>query len=210
MNSCAPIIPICRHILPNGRRCLQPAVRRRACCRHHLDAQARLHNIARARRLTLLPRLRVPATARDLAWNQLEINRVLATERIGPDAALMMLFAMDLTTAAFRAESACRPRRTRNRASNPNGIYDVPLNPLFPQSLSETLSQVIENTKRQGEGGTPIPQAHTPGLLPAAPSSLNRSERRRLAARNHREERKAKSERRKARSIGRCLSSANY
>ncbi len=44
MNSCALIIPICRHILPNGRRCQQPAVRRRACCRHHLDAQARLRN----------------------------------------------------------------------------------------------------------------------------------------------------------------------
>src|SRR5271165_5605613 len=141
MNSCAPIIPICRHILPNGRRCQQPAVRHRACCRHHLDAQARLHNMARARRLTVVPRLRVPETSRDLAWNQLEINRVLATERIDPDAALMMLFAMDLTTAAFRAESACLPRRAQNRASDPNGIYDVALSPLFHESLSETLSQ---------------------------------------------------------------------
>ena len=109
MNSCATIIRICRHILPNGRRCQQPAVRRRACCRHHLDAQARLHNMARARRQTVMPRLRVPETSRDLEWNRTEINRVLATERIDPDAALMMLFAMDLTTAAFRAESACRP-----------------------------------------------------------------------------------------------------
>src|ERR1022692_1604353 len=152
MNSCALIIPTCRHILPNGRRCLQPAVRRRRCCRHHLDAQARLHNMARARRCTLALRLRVPETSRDLAWNKAEINRVLATERIDPDAALMMLWAMDLTTAPLRAESACRPRRAQNRASNPNGIYDVALTPLFPQSLSETLSQVIENTKRQGEG----------------------------------------------------------
>jgi len=156
MNSCATIIRICRHILPNGRRCLQPAVRRRACCRHHLDAQARLHNMARARCRTLIPRLRVPETSGDLAWNKSEINRVLATERVDPDAALMMLWAMDMTTAALRAEPAYRPRRAQNRASNPNRIYDVALNPLLPQSLSETLSQVLENTKREGEGGTPI------------------------------------------------------
>jgi len=195
MNTCALIIPTCRHILPNGRRCLQPAVRRRSCCRHHLDAQARLHTMARARRLTVIPRLRVPETARDLAWNRTEINRVLATERIDPDAALMMLFAMDLTTAALRAESACRPRRAQNRAANPNGIYDVALNPLFSRSLSVTLSQMIENTKTQGEGGTPIARTCTPGSPPAAPSGLNRSERRRLAAMNHSEARMAKSER---------------
>ena len=93
MNSCALIIPTCRHILPNGRRCLQPAVRRRSCCRHHLDAQARLRNCARARRRTLILRFRLPETARDLAWNKAEINRVLATERIDPDAALLMLWA---------------------------------------------------------------------------------------------------------------------
>ena len=109
MNSCASIIPICRHILPNGRRCQQPAVRRRACCRHHLDAQARLHNMARARRCTLILRFRVPETSRDLAWNKTELNRVLATERIDPDAALMMLWAMDLTTETLRAESASPP-----------------------------------------------------------------------------------------------------
>ena len=68
-------------------------------------------------------------------------------------AALMMLWAMDLTTETLRAESARRPRRAQTRASNHNGIYDVALNPLFPQSLSETLSQMIENTKRQREGG---------------------------------------------------------
>ncbi len=72
MNSCALIIPTCRHVLPNGRRCQQPAVRRRACCRHHLDAQARLRNCARARRCTLVLRLRVPETSRDLAWNKIE------------------------------------------------------------------------------------------------------------------------------------------
>ena len=155
MNSCALIIPTCRHILPNGRRCQQPAVRRRACCRHHLDAQARLHNMARARRRTLILRLRVPETARDLAWNKIELNRVLATKRIDPDAALMMLWAMDLTAESVRAESACRPRHAQNRACKPNEIYDVALNPLLPRSLSETLSQVLENTKRQGEGVHP-------------------------------------------------------
>src|ERR1035438_6496967 len=161
MNSCATIIRICRHILPNGRRCQQPARRRRACCRHHLAAQARLHNMARARRCTLALRLRVPETSRDLAWNKSEINRVLATERIDPDAALMMLCAMDLTAEPLRAESACRPRRAQNRASNPNGIYDVPLNHLFPKSLSQTLSQVTENTKRQGEGVNSLANSHT-------------------------------------------------
>jgi hypothetical protein len=161
MNSCATILRICRHILPNGRRCQQPAVRCRACCRHHLDAQARLHNMARARRRTLILRFRVPETSRDIAWNKAEINRVLATERIDPDAALLMLWAMDLTTAALRAESACRSRRAQNRTSNPNEIYDMALNPLFPESLSETLPHVIENTKRQG--GTPIRRTRTPG-----------------------------------------------
>jgi hypothetical protein len=108
--------------------------------------------MARARRRTLILRFRIPETSRDLAWNKAEINRVLATERIDPDAALMMLWAMDLTTATLRAESACRPRQAENRAPNPNGIYDVALNPLFPESLSETLPDVIENTKRQGGG----------------------------------------------------------
>src|SRR5271165_5865217 len=142
------IIRTCRHILTDGRHCQGAAVRGRACCRHHLDAHARLHNMARARRRTLILRFRVPETARDLAWNKAEINRVLATERIDPDAALLMLWAVDLTAAALRAESASRPRRARNRASKPNEIYDVALNPLFPPSLSETLSQMIENTKR--------------------------------------------------------------
>jgi hypothetical protein len=64
----------------------------------------------------------------------------------------MILWAMDLTTEALRAESACRPHRAQNRPSNPNEIYDVALKHLFSQSLSETLSQMIENTKTQGEG----------------------------------------------------------
>ena len=156
MNSCATIIHLCRHILPNGRRCRQPAVRRRACCRHHLDAQARLHNMARARRRTLILRFRVPETFRDLAWNKIEINRVLATERIDPDAALLMLWAMDLTTGVLRAQSASRPRRAKNRPSNPNKIYDVAVKPLLHDGLSETLPHVIENTERQEGRGTPL------------------------------------------------------
>src|SRR5271165_6517297 len=150
------IIRTCRHILTDGRHCQGAAVRGRACCRHHLDAHARLHNMARARRRTLILRFRVPETNRDLAWNKAEINRVLATERIDPDAALLMLWAMDLSTAALRAGSTCLPRQAQNRPSNPNKIYDVALNPLFPRSLSETLPHVIENTKRQ-EGGVPSP-----------------------------------------------------
>ena len=86
----------------------------------------------------------------------------------------MMLWAMDLTTETLRAESARRPRRAQTRASNHNGIYDVALNPLFPQSLSETLSQMIENTKRQGEGveqhfrPRPARPLMEPGFNPAA------------------------------------------
>ena len=158
MNSCALIIRICRHTLPNGRRCQQPAVRSRAYCRHHLDAQARLHNMARARRCSLILRLRAADTPHDLAWNRTEVNRVLATERIDPDAARLMLWAMDLATAALPSETASRPLRAQNRASKPNEIYDVALNPLFPRNLSETLSQMIENTMRQGEG-VPTPDS---------------------------------------------------
>src|ERR1017187_3951596 len=195
MNSCASIIPTCRHILSNGRRCQQPAVRRRRCCRHHLDAQARLHNMARARRRTLILRLRVPETARDLAWNKIELNRILATERLDPDAALMMLWAMDLTAETLRAESARRPRRAQNRASNHNRIYDVPLNPLLPRSLSATLPQVTENTQRP-RGGVRRSGELAPGLVSAAPRSMNRSERRRFAAIRDRAQRKANSEKR--------------
>ena len=156
MNSCALIIPTCRHILPSGRRCQQPAVRRRACCRHHLDAQSRLHKMARARRRTLIPRFRVPETLRDLSCNETEVNRVLATERLDPDTARMILRAMDLSAAALRADSACRPRRTQSHVPNLNGFYDVPVTPLFPESLSKNLSQVIQNTWDRGEG------VHTP------------------------------------------------
>ena len=129
MNSCALIIPTCRHTLHSGRHCLQPAVRGRACCRHHLDAQTRLHNMARARRRSLIFRLRVPVTLRDLAWNDLEVNRVLATERLDPDSARMMLWAMDLSASALRAQSSCHSQRTESSTANFNGIYDVPISP---------------------------------------------------------------------------------
>ncbi len=182
MNSCALIIPTCRHILPSGRRCQQPAVRSRACCRHHLATQSRLHNMARARRRTLILRLRVPETSGDVAWNETEVNRVLATERVDPEAALMILWAMDLTTATLRAGSAGRPRRAQNLASKPNEIYDVTLNSSFPQSLREILSQTIENTQRQGGGGT-----HQTRLATAASKKLMTKSEQRMAksARHH-------------------------
>jgi hypothetical protein len=152
MNSCALIIPTCRHILPTGRRCLQPAVRRRSCCRHHLDTQARLHNMARARRCSVIPRLRVPETLSDLAWNQMEMNRLLATERLDFGTAKTMLWALDLQANLLRAEAACRAHQCQSRASNSNGIYEVPSVSLFSGSLSETLSQVTQNTWGGGRG----------------------------------------------------------
>ena len=148
MNSCALIIPTCRHTLPSGRRCRQPAIRGRACCRHHVDAQTRLHNMARARRRSLIFRLRVPMTLRDLVWNNIEVNRVLATERLDPDSARMVLWAMDLSASTLRAERAHQSHRVQNNATNFNGVYDVPISPLFPQSLSENASQLFENTRR--------------------------------------------------------------
>ena len=69
------IIRTCRHILPDGRHCQGAAVRGRACCRHHLDARTRLHNMARARRRTLIPPLCVvPESRRDLARNRAEVS----------------------------------------------------------------------------------------------------------------------------------------
>ncbi len=142
------IIRICRHILPGGRHCRGAAVRGRACCRHHLDARTRLHNMARARRCFRLPRLLVPETLRDLAYNQAEVDRVLATERIDPDAARMILWAMDLTAAILPTERAVRLRR----APNPNGFYHAPINLLSAGSCIENPSQVPENTWEEGRG----------------------------------------------------------
>ena len=143
------IIRTCSHTLPEGRRCRGAAVRGRYCCRHHLDARTRLHNMARARRLTCQPRLRVPESPRDLALNRAEANRVLSTQRIDPDAALMMLWALDLTSATFRAPTAL-PRF----ASNLNEIYHVPVSPLLEQTCPQILSEMLENTGMGGEGYT--------------------------------------------------------
>ncbi len=60
MRSQPLIIRLCRHTFPDGHHCQGAAVRGRACCRHHLDARARLHNMARAYRRTLVLRWRVP------------------------------------------------------------------------------------------------------------------------------------------------------
>ena len=151
MRSQPLIIRIGRHIFPDGRHCQGAAVRGRACCRHHLDARTRLHNMARARRCVRLPRLLVPETLRDLAYNEAEVRRVLATERIDPDAARMILWAMDFTAAALPAEPAVR----LSRARNPNVSYHVPIKPLFARSCIENPSEVLENTDRTVEGVSP-------------------------------------------------------
>ncbi len=144
------IIRLCRHTFPDGRHCHGPAIRGRGCCRHHLDARARLHNMARARRLVCIPRLRVPMNRRDLALNRAEVLRVINSGAVDSATARMLLWAMDLTAAALPAEPAHRPRR----APNPNVSYYVPIKLLFSQSCIKNPSQVPENTKSGGEGGT--------------------------------------------------------
>ena len=140
------IIRLCRHAFPDGHRCRGAAVRGRACCRHHLDAQARLHNMARARRLNCIPRLRVPMNRRDLALNRAEVLRVIDTARVDFATARMMLWAMDLTAAALPIEPTARLRRARN----PNVSYYVPIKPLFSGSCTKKPSQVPENTRGEG------------------------------------------------------------
>jgi hypothetical protein len=108
------IIRICRHTFPDGGHCQGAAVRGRACCRHHLDARTRLHNMARARRLACIPRLRVPMTPRDLALNRAEVLRVVITGALDFASARLMLWAMDLTAAALPAEPAAPLRRAHN------------------------------------------------------------------------------------------------
>src|SRR5450432_163282 len=103
------IIRTCRHILPDGRHCQGAAVRGRACCRHHLDARARLHNMARAGRRTLILRWRVPDSRRDLARNRAEVNRLVATGRLDFDTARMLFWAVNLAAATFPAERPSRP-----------------------------------------------------------------------------------------------------
>ncbi len=142
------IIPLCRYTFPDGRHCRGPAVHGRVCCRHHLDASARLHNMARARRLACIPRLLVPMTQRDLALNRAEVLRVVNSGTVDFATARMMLWAMDLAAAALPAETDTCQRRSRN----PNIFYYVPVTPLFSRSCTESLSQVLENNTGEGEG----------------------------------------------------------
>jgi hypothetical protein len=174
------IIRICRHTFPDGRHCHAPAVRGRGCCRHHLDANTRLHNMARARRLACIPRLLVPMTPRDLALNRLEVLRVINSGAVDFDTARMMLWAMDLAATALPAETDTRPDHSRN----PNVFYYVPINPLFSRGCTKNPSQVLENTTGGGEGGArgaPGSAAlrPNPGEVPRSPScwrSKGRSE----------------------------------
>ena len=151
MHSCALIIRICRHTFSDGRHCQGAAVRGRACCRHHLYARTRLHNMARARRLACIPRLRVPMTPRDLALNRSEVLRIVNSGSVDFATARLMLWAMDLTAEALPAGLASRLRRPHN----PNVSYHVPLNHLFSISCIENPSQVPENTMEEGWGGSP-------------------------------------------------------
>src|ERR1035438_4271994 len=146
------IIRICRHMFSDGRHCQGAAVRGRACCRHHLDARTRLHNMARARRLDCIPRLRVPMTPRDLDLNRSEILRIVNASSVDFASARLLLWAMDLTAESLPAEPASRP----NRARNSNVSYYVPLKPLFTPSCTEKPSQVLENTRGTGEGYTSL------------------------------------------------------
>ncbi len=107
------IIRLCRHTFSDGHHCHAPAVRGRACCRHHLDARTRLHNIARARRLACIPRIRVPMNRRDLALNRAEVLRVINSGAVDFATARLMLWAMDLTAAALPKERASRRSRTQ-------------------------------------------------------------------------------------------------
>ena len=146
---CSPlIIRLCRHTFFDGRHCQGAAVRGRACCRHHLDARSRLHNMARARRLACIPRLRVPMSPRDLALNRSEVLRVVDSGAVDFATARMMLWAMDLAAAALPSRRIPR----RQGAYNPNVSYHVPVTPLFTKSRAENLSQVPENTREEVRG----------------------------------------------------------
>jgi hypothetical protein len=173
------IIRTCSHILPDGRHCRGAAVRGRACCRHHLDARTRLHNMARAFRLACIPRLRVPMTPRDLALNRAEVLRVVATGGFDFATARMMLRAMQLSTTGLRSEYDLRLRQARIRTTNPNRIYQVPLNRLFPGGYAENLPEVIENKEEKGgvhyqaEPSKRKVMERSCGKKPAAPEGCN-------------------------------------
>ncbi len=151
------IIRLCRHTFSDGFHCQGPAVRGRSCCRHHLDARARSHNVARARRLACIPRLCVPTNLRDLALNRAEVLRVVTSGSVDFATARLMLWAMDLTAAALPTEPSSRP----HRAPNHNVSYYVPIKPLFSESCTKNHSQVPENTREEGRGID-----HPPIMLP--------------------------------------------
>ncbi len=153
------IIRICRHTFSDGRHCRGAAVRGRACCRHHLDTRTRLHNMARARRLACIPRLRGIMDQRDLASNRAEVLRVVNTGSVDFATARMLFWAMDIAAATFPAGQPTRVRR----ANNPNIFYYVPIKPLFSRSCIKNPSQVVENTMG-GREGVP-PHRHTVHLL---------------------------------------------
>jgi hypothetical protein len=140
------VIRTCRHTLAIGRRCQGAAVRGRSCCRHHLDARARLHNMARARRALAVPRFRAFLTPADVAANRAEVNRLIATQSCDFATLRTLFWAMDLAASTF---SVPRPR-----PSNSNVFYHVPEKPSFEQSYPRNLSEVFENTSRGGGGGT--------------------------------------------------------
>ncbi len=142
------IIRLCRHTFLDGRHCHGPAVRGRACCRHHLDARTRLHNIARARRLASFVRLCVPMDRLDLAANRAEVLRVINAGSVDFATACLMLWAMDITAATLPGEPKTRPRCPRN----PNVFYYVPLKSLFSRSCIENPSQMPENTREVERG----------------------------------------------------------
>ena len=150
------IIRLCRHTLSDGHHCQGPAVSGRACCRHHLDARTRLHNLARARRLACIPRLCVPTTRLDLALNRAEVLRVVNTGSVDFATARLMLWAMDLTAATLPAVPTTRLRLIRN----PNVYYYVPINPLFSQSCTKTPHKYLKT--HEGEGrGAPLNNAYS-------------------------------------------------
>ncbi len=152
MRSRRLIIRVCRHTFPDGRRCRGAAIRGRVCCRHHLDAKARLHNMARARRVMCIPRLRVPITPRDLDSNRAEVLRVVATGYLDFATARMMLWAMQLFATGVRSEFNSRQRRARILPANSQRIYQVPEHHLFSQSSPQNPPQMSENTRKVGEG----------------------------------------------------------
>jgi hypothetical protein len=154
------IIRICHHILPHGRHCRAAAVRGRTCCRHHLDARTRFHNMARARRRTLILRLRVAESPRDLALNRAEVNRLLGTGRLDPDAARMMRWAMELSATVLRYE--LHSDSLHSGRCNPNQHYYLPPSPSFARSYIKNPMQAVENTMAGGRGLTCSPPLPSP------------------------------------------------